>query len=167
MGRMPDADPNTPGRQCVTCGRTIDWQANVCQYCGHDFRMPLVQPAPPRSSKPVVGGVLIILAGVLSLAMSVMMVVIDPADLEAWGYDPSASYDMSLSDLEEALGVCGAIGLVLALVAILGGTFAVMRKSFAFAIIGGICAIIGFGFVVGSVLGLVGLILVALSRSEF
>ncbi len=167
MGQMLDADPNKPGRQCVTCGRTIDWQANVCQYCGHDFRMPLVQPGPPKSSKPVVGGILIILAGVLSLAMGVFMIAVDPADMEAWGYDPSASYDMSLSELDEVLGVCGVIGLVLALVAIIGGAFAVMRKGFAVAIIGGICGMIALGFVIGGVLGLVGLILVALSRSEF
>ena len=27
-------------RQCVSCGRTISWDANVCPYCGHDFRVP-------------------------------------------------------------------------------------------------------------------------------
>jgi DNA-directed RNA polymerase subunit RPC12/RpoP len=27
-----------PVRSCVGCGRAIDWNANVCPYCGHDFR---------------------------------------------------------------------------------------------------------------------------------
>lgn len=25
-------------RNCVSCGRPISWDANVCPYCGHDFR---------------------------------------------------------------------------------------------------------------------------------
>jgi hypothetical protein len=28
-----------PGvRMCVACGRTLPWDANVCPYCGHDYR---------------------------------------------------------------------------------------------------------------------------------
>jgi predicted nucleic acid-binding Zn ribbon protein len=27
-----------PTRNCVACGRAIAWDANVCPYCGHDFR---------------------------------------------------------------------------------------------------------------------------------
>lgn len=26
-------------RRCMGCGRPIPWNANVCQYCGHDFRV--------------------------------------------------------------------------------------------------------------------------------
>ena len=26
-------------RNCVTCGRSIQWDANVCPYCGHDYRL--------------------------------------------------------------------------------------------------------------------------------
>ncbi|UCE44687.1 MAG: zinc ribbon domain-containing protein [Methanobacteriota archaeon] len=25
-------------RRCVGCGRIIHWDANACQYCGHDYR---------------------------------------------------------------------------------------------------------------------------------
>jgi predicted RNA-binding Zn-ribbon protein involved in translation (DUF1610 family) len=28
-------------RQCVSCGRSIPWTANVCPYCGHDYRVPV------------------------------------------------------------------------------------------------------------------------------
>lgn len=27
-------------RYCVSCGRSIAWDANVCPYCGHDYRYP-------------------------------------------------------------------------------------------------------------------------------
>ncbi len=30
-------------RKCVSCGRTIPWDANVCPHCGHDFTAPVYQ----------------------------------------------------------------------------------------------------------------------------
>lgn len=32
-------------RNCVSCGRSISWDANVCPYCGHDYRMAMMGPA--------------------------------------------------------------------------------------------------------------------------
>jgi hypothetical protein len=32
------------GRMCVSCGRSIPRGANVCPYCGYDFRIPNVAP---------------------------------------------------------------------------------------------------------------------------
>lgn len=59
------------------------------------------------------------------------------------------------------LGVaCGVIVLILGVLAILGGIFAIQRKSFALALIGAI-------FTIPSILGLIGLILIAVSRDEF
>ena len=38
-------------RHCISCGRTISWDANVCPYCGHDFRAPqITQVIEPISS---------------------------------------------------------------------------------------------------------------------
>jgi len=39
-------------RQCVSCGRSIDWNYNVCPYCGHDYRYYVEQAGP----QPVYGG---------------------------------------------------------------------------------------------------------------
>jgi len=33
-------------RNCVGCGRTISWDANVCPYCGHDYRAAMAPPQP-------------------------------------------------------------------------------------------------------------------------
>jgi hypothetical protein len=39
-------------RNCVSCGRAISWDANVCPYCGHDFRMQMAgMPAQPQISE--------------------------------------------------------------------------------------------------------------------
>lgn len=37
-------DDAARGRQCVSCGRSIGFDINVCPYCGHDYRMPIAQP---------------------------------------------------------------------------------------------------------------------------
>jgi len=33
-------------RNCVSCGRSIAWDANVCQFCGHDYRVQMMAPQP-------------------------------------------------------------------------------------------------------------------------
>src|SRR5512137_1697216 len=38
-------------RSCVGCGRAISWDANVCPYCGHDFRVQMAAPAQPQISE--------------------------------------------------------------------------------------------------------------------
>lgn len=119
-----------------------------------------------KSSKPVIGGILILIAGLLALGMGALFLAFDSTDLEAWGYDPSTS-GMSLSEVDDALGVCGIVGLVLALVTILGGVFAIMRRGFALAILGGVCGIIGIGFGIGAIMSFIGLIIVAIAREEF
>lgn len=36
--KMTSDTGGTQTRNCVSCGRAISWDANVCPYCGHDFR---------------------------------------------------------------------------------------------------------------------------------
>ncbi len=56
--------------------------------------------------------------------------------------------------------LCGAVVLILGIIAIFGGIFAIQRKNFAIALIGAI-------FTIPSVLGLIGLVLIAVARDEF
>jgi hypothetical protein len=55
---------------------------------------------------------------------------------------------------------CFVIAIPLAIIALLGGVFAIQRKHFVLALIAGILTI-------PTILGLVGMILVILSRDEF
>jgi hypothetical protein len=166
-GMAADATPTPPTRNCVTCGRTRAGQVNGGPYCGHDYRFVAGPPAKTKSSKPTIGGILIVIAGILAIAMGILYIVIEPHDLESWGYSPINEADLSLADLEEILGMCGVVELIFGLVAIIGGIFAIMRRSFGLSIIGGIFGLIGIGFFIGSLLGLIGLILVAISKDEF
>lgn len=38
-------------RNCVACGRAISWDANVCPFCGHDYRAAMAGPQVMRSGE--------------------------------------------------------------------------------------------------------------------
>jgi hypothetical protein len=137
-------------RNCVKCGRTIAWDANVCQFCGYDFRTANAPAAPKETVKPIIGGVLVLIGGLIELYVGYVL---------AWTGEAFSGITFGVSDF---LTVCGAIVLLLGIVAVLGGIFAIMRKFYGLAVLGGVLAVPGF-----VIPGLVGLILVAMSHDEF
>jgi zinc-ribbon domain len=164
MESPPGASP--PTRMCVSCGRTIDFSANVCPYCGHDYRMPIYgPPIRKRSSMPVIAGVLTIIAGLLAIGLGVLYLTMGVSDLENSGV--TLPPEVSLEDVQDLLSVCGALAVLFGVIAIIGGVFAIQRKHFALAIIGGLFGMAGIGFFLGALLALIALILVAVSKEEF
>jgi len=139
-------------RACVSCGRQIPWDANVCQYCGHDYRAQAQAPAKKKGILPVVGGVLIIIAGLAEIVTG--GIVISSGELIA-GIDLGTG-------VGDIVKICGVIFLILGIIAILGGVFGVMRKHFGLAILGGILGLGGY-----FIFALIGIILVAVGRDDF
>jgi len=137
-------------RNCVSCGRSIAFDANVCPYCGRDYRSQAVaQPAAKKESgMPVAGGVLILLASLGYIILGGL--------IAAGG---SIAEDLTSVETTGAVA-CGVIGLALGVISLLGGIFAIQKKYWALALIGGILTI-------PTILGLIGLILVATSRDAF
>jgi hypothetical protein len=69
---------------------------------------------------------------------------------------------------EVGLGWCAVIGIVLGLVGVFGGILAMMRRLFAVALIGAICATLTVGWIGTSlIIGLVAVILVAIGKDAF
>lgn len=62
---------------------------------------------------------------------------------------------------------CGVCTILLGLVALAGGAFAMARRNWSLAMLGGICGLIAFWTIVGSVLAAAGLVLLWTSRYEF
>lgn len=150
-------------RICVSCGRSIAMDANVCQHCGHDFRAPAKEEA-KKTVIPVIGGVLIILAGLMGLAFGGLFIALDVSELDEYGLDEVGVTDM----VDDILTACGAIFIIVSIIVLLGGFFGVTRKHWGIAIVGGVLGIfVGLPMLIGSVLSLIGLILVAVSRKEF
>ncbi len=110
-----------------------------------------MQPQPAQKKEtamPLIGGILILIGGIIELLLGAGMVV-----------GGSALFGLTLGG-SGGLVVCGVIVVIVGIVAVLGGIFAIQRRNFTLAIIGGILSMIG-------VLGLIGLILVAVSKDEF
>jgi hypothetical protein len=102
-------------------------------------------PEKKETAMPLIGGILIILASLGYLGIGGVVT------------GGSAFF----IDIGGGVGVlCGVALIILGIISLLGGIFAMQRKNFAIALIGGI-------FVVPSILGLIGLILVVVSKDEF
>ncbi len=141
---------------CVQCGKSIALDANVCPYCGKDYRVQAA-PAKKHTVMPVIGGILILVGGVLTLLTGIGLVA------SAGAFDALMIVDFEgFEMIEDILTVCGVIFLILGLIGVLGGVFAIMRKHFGLAVLGGVFALVGW-----FIPALIGLILVAVSKGEF
>lgn len=141
-------------RQCLACGRQIDPAANVCPYCGLDFVTMSHKERTPVSQKPTYAAILMAGAGVLALFVTFY----------------NLSYQELPSELVPYQGMvelCSMVVVVLAVISIIGAYFAYRRQYFVFAIIGAIAAMMTLGVYVGFFMGLIALILLAISQGEF
>jgi uncharacterized membrane protein YidH (DUF202 family)/predicted RNA-binding Zn-ribbon protein involved in translation (DUF1610 family) len=157
----------TGTRNCVSCGRAVAWDANVCPYCGHDYRAQMMpaQQMVARTGHAGWGGGLIIASGVLGLIMGILLLF--ASSLNYNQLDVNLPSGFTNQDLKNLLAVLGAAFAVFGVIAIIGGVFAAERKHFAMAVVGAIFGIISVGFFLGAVLAVIGLILVVMSRHEF
>jgi hypothetical protein len=125
------------------------------------------QPQQPSSPSyiPLVAGILLIGAGLLGLFTWTSALALDSTMLQSV-LPPDAP--ITIEQLQSILVTCGIIGCILSVFALIGGIVAVKRKSWGLAIMGGILGIFTIGPIfLGSIISLVGLILVAVSRKEF
>ncbi len=128
-------------RQCVECGRSISWDANVCAFCGHDFR---ARSHAGTEGYLMTGAVLTLVAGILSIAL--LTVVVSQISGMTVG-------DITLATISYA---CSAVG-------VFGGVLALIRKLFPIAVLGAVCAI----FTPAFFFAIPGLALIARSASQF
>jgi len=127
------------------------------------------QPPIKKSSKPLIAGIILILAGVLglflwaelllnpSIVVNVVMTTIEQQGLS-----------LTAEQVESIFLTCGVIGCILSVFAILGGIMAVQRKLWWLALLGSILGIFILQPVfISSFLSLIGMILLIISRKEF
>ena len=112
-----------------------------------------------KTWKPTTAGILCIISGAADILLGVLTVfassfVMRSADLigEEWVMDLVISVVM----------VVGPIWVLLGVVALLGGIFALKRRLWGLALAGSICALSGV-----TVLGILAIIFVAMGRNEF
>ena len=119
---------------------------------------PPMMPMQERTGLPIAGGALLLIAGILGLIM--------------WGWVMAAGAVLfgipgMPVDVSGIVTICGAIGIIFSIFPLIGGIFAIQRKMWGLGVAGGVLGIFSLGFFIGSILALIGLILVAVSRREF
>ena len=130
-------------RYCVTCGRVISWEANVCQYCGHDFR-PKPPAKPAEGDQLVLGGILSILAGIVSILLV-------------------AAVNLDGSNMSNSEMLISSMLYLFAVLAVIGGLSSLARVSYTLSVFGAACGVFGLGFF----FGIPALIFTARSPGEF
>jgi len=123
-----------------------------------------VQQSTP-SSMPLIAGIFFIIAGLLGLFTWSSALALDSSMLQSVlpGDSP-----ISVKQLQSILTTCGVIGCILSIVTLAGGIVAVKRKAWGLATIGGILGLFTIGpILLGSIISLIGLIIVIISRKDF
>lgn len=175
-GVEPSSARGGPWR-CSSCGWQNSSDLARCGSCGasRDSGQPLPPPSrvktstagiwdgsavpdlretPITTNRPVIGGACILGSGVLAIISGVY----------------SLAYTRLPVGLEQFKGLvdtCSVIIMLLGVIAIAGGLFALSRKNFVLSLVGAITGMLAASFYVGAILGLAGIILVAFSRDEF
>ncbi len=153
MGEMQGATVQHIGHHCPECGNPIGHGTRFCMHCGGSAYNTLMEQVTHRSIFPTVGGLLII-AGAAFNFVTAWYVNEITADYGRYASLASAYHlTMVLTVLLGALGI----------VSLLGGLAALSRRDFTLAVAGGIASC----FSVGALVGLAGLLIVAVSNDAF
>jgi hypothetical protein len=164
---------------CPSCRHEIPPDANVCPNCG--FRLkPEVEKAftvqaktAPKAvvaasrgtSKSLIGGVLVMISGLIGIIYGLMVAALASTVFDMFG---GMYGEDILKAAEGILVACGVIWFIIGLVALVGGIFAIRRRKWGIAVVGGVFGLLTLGpWFIGSILGLIGLILIAISKDEF
>ncbi len=108
-----------------------------------------------KTWKPTTAGVLSIVAGAIDVIIGAVILIAGGIALQF----------LELTGMEWAMGLIMAIGpiwIVLGIVAIVGGVYALKRRLWGLALAGAICAVSGFWL-----LGILAIIFVAMGKGEF
>ncbi len=115
-------------------------------------------PVVEHTAKPVIGGILIIIGALVGIVFGIWIAAI--------GGTLETLMPVTVPGADALAGIimiCGIVFLVFGIIGLLGGIFAIKRTHFGLAILGGIFSLLA-GFII---FGLIGLILVAISKKEF
>ena len=118
-----------------------------------------------NSAIPLAAGALLIISGVLGLLTWVIVAFFSAIIGGAVSMIPAGGAEDFLAGI---FILCGVIGLIFSIMTLLGGIMAIQRKKWGIALSGSILGLLIIGpYFVSSILALVGLILVIVSKQEF
>ena len=115
-----------------------------------------------KTWKPTVAGILSIIVGFVGLIAGIVAIIVTGLyPWSMWGY----SLELEIAPL---VGAGVAITIILGIVTIVGGAFAIRRRIWGLALAGAICAFLSPPLApIGAVLGVLAIIFVVLGKREF
>jgi len=129
---------------------------------------PYLDMKKPSDSKPLIAGILLIIAGIMAiltwfLAFSVdVSSVIDPSMFQA------QNMTITPQQLQSMVSICATLGVILSIFPLLGGILSIQKKLWGGALAGSIIGLFTIGPVfLSSLLSLISLILLIISREQF
>ena len=154
------------GKPCPYCGNSVsvfDYECPSCRktlpssvnYDEDDSSMSYSRSS--GSGVLTVAGVLLVVVGVIAVGTGIIYLMGSSVIASLGGVDVSG-----------LLCFCGAIEMLLGIGAMAGGIFSIKREKFTLCILGAVVGLFSLGPVfIGSILSLIALILIAVSRDEF
>ncbi len=122
-----------------------------------------------KTWKPIVAGILNIIAGVLSLlgALGVIIgiivfIYVGSAPFLAYMWGDLADLGIGLNSLIIILVIAAIFSAILGILPLIGGIYALQRKKWGLALAGSIVAIFG-----SSIMGILATIFIAMAKDEF
>jgi len=160
--RLETASTSQAYKMCPRCGSHASIYDFECPNCRSsltpvdDESLPYGYDGPPDSgsSVPMIAGILTILTGVLAIGQGAFYLL-------------AGSIAATMDVPGGAITCCGMLDILFGLAALFGGYCSIQKSKWIFAIVGAILAMLSFAFLVGFVLGLIAVILVAISKAEF
>jgi len=133
------------------------------------------QQSSNKISKPRIAGILMIIAGALSILMwmglaSMNVSVIETTIMPEFESISSEYGSMTFSAeyIKNLFVICGSVGFFLSIFTILGGIMSIKRQMWGLVLAGSILGLFTIGpLFASSALSLIGLILVFISKNEF
>lgn len=160
--KLPEVKPEDPSQNvpritCKWCGKPALPGDDTCWECANrlvDTELGTVETGKAEGSL-LAGAVLLLIAGLLALFQGLFYLVADSLIVEM-GYPSYGGFVC-----------CGTLDVVFGVGAIAGSYCAHRRTNFGLALVGAVVGMLGFGFAIGFLLGLIALILIATNRQAF
>jgi uncharacterized membrane protein len=122
------------------------------------------------SYKPIIAGIILIIAGLLGIYTWSTTAIFDINTMDPIIIEQleQSGVEITIEQIQEIIGVCSIIGIILSIFPVLGGILSLKRLNWGIVIVLSIIGLFTVGpLFISSILSLIALILVALSKNEF
>lgn len=145
---------------CPDCGSPTTALTEYCVSCGSRLRKEAAGGTSGTGAL-ITGGVLTIVNGALGCIGGIFSVA-----LGGVGFVGDTEEDVVVGATFTGVGI---LLLLLGIVAIIGGSFAVRKRHFGFAIVGAVCGLLsGWSvYCIGIPIGIAAIVLIAISKDKF